>query len=313
MIFHNLTQQSFRVCAFALLTSSAIASDFPKKTIAYIVPFSPGGESDITAQMQAPLFEKLTGHGLSIKYIPGAGGAAGWSQLNNLVGDGHVIMGINLPHVVLQPLQKNAGYQTDDLTPLYWFHFTPDALLVPADSPIKNLKDYITTAKNRPGAVTLSGSGRNSANHFAQQQFDKLASIKTIYVPFNGTAQSNAALLNNHVNGSWAFTTAKIQMGERVRCIAVAMEQRHPILPTCPTFKELGFNFVSGAYRGVAVPKKTPPNVQAKIADLLSKINADPSFIKKMEDGGFAMINIGPDQMTDFMTEIKTYYGTPLK
>jgi tripartite-type tricarboxylate transporter receptor subunit TctC len=72
------------------------------------------------------------------------------------------------------------------------------------------------------------------------------------------------------------------------------MEQRHPKLPDCPTFKEQGFDLVGGAYRGVAVPKSTPADVQAKMAAILAKINADPGFIQKMEDGGFAMLNVGP-------------------
>ena len=99
-----------------------------------------------------------------------------------------------------------------------------------------------------------------------------------------------------------------MQLGDQVRCIAVSMEQRHPKLPNCPTFKEQGFNLVGGAYRGVAVPKSTPADVQAKLADILAKINADPVFLRKMEEGGFAMLNVGPTQMAGFMAEIKARY-----
>lgn len=313
MTNNRFLQQSLRLCAIALLASSASAAEFPQKTVNYIIPFGPGGESDISARFQEPVFKQLTGQGLAIQYKPGAGGAAGWSQLNGMVADGYTVMGTNLPHLVLQPLQKDVGYQTDDITTLFWFHYTPDALLVPADSPIKNLQDYIAAAKAKPGATTLSGSGTNSANHLAQQQFDKLAGIKTTYVPFGGTGPSNAALLGKQVSGSWAYTTVQIQLGDQVRCIAVAMEKRHPKLPTCPTFKESGFNLVGGAYRGVGVPKSTPADVQAKMASVLAKINADPDFIKKMEDGGFAMLNVGPDQMAGFMSEIKTRYGALAK
>jgi len=217
-------------------------------------------------------------------------------------------MGTNLPHIVLQPLQKDVGFKTDDITTVYWFHYTPDALIVPADSPLKNLKDFVEAAKKAPGATTLSGSGTNSANHLAQQQFDKMAGIKTTYVPFGGTGPSNAALLGKQVNGSWGYTTVKMQLGDQVRCLAVAMEKRHPAIPDCPTFKEQGFDLVGGAYRGVAVPKSTPADVQAKLAEILGKINADPEFIKKMEEGGFAMLNVGPAQMSEFMAKVKAQY-----
>jgi tripartite-type tricarboxylate transporter receptor subunit TctC len=294
--------------AFAAAAPFALAAGYPDKTVNYIIPFGPGGESDISARLQEPVFKKLTGQSLAIQYKPGAGGAAAWAQLNGMTADGYTVMGTNLPHLVLQPLQKDVGYKTDEINTVYWFHYTPDALIVPADSPIKSLKDFVEAAKKAPGATTLSGSGTNSANHLAQQQFDKLAGIKTTYVPFGGTGPSNAALLGKQVSGSWGYTTVKMQLGEQVRCLAVAMQRRHPAIPDCPTFKEQGFDLVGGAYRGVAVPKATPADVQAKLAEILAKINADPEFIKKMEDGGFAMLDIGPAQMADFMAKIKAQY-----
>jgi tripartite-type tricarboxylate transporter receptor subunit TctC len=305
--------KTLTAAALVAATAMAGAAGFPDKTVNYIIPFGPGGESDVSARLQEPVFKQLTGQSMAIQYRPGAGGAAGWSQLNGMAADGYTVMGTNLPHIVLQPLQKDVGYKTDEITTLYWFHYTPDALIVPADSPFKTLKDFVAGAKAAPGATTLSGSGTNSANHLAQQQFDKLAGIKTTYVPFGGTGPSNAALLGKQVAGSWAYTTVQIQLGDQVRCLAVAMEKRHPKLPNCPTFKEQGFDLVGGAYRGVAVPKSTPPDVQAKMADILAKINADPGFIQKMEEGGFAMLNVGPDKMAAFMSGIQARYETLAK
>jgi len=299
--------------ALATATPFALAAGYPEKTVNYIIPFGPGGESDISARLQEPVFKKLTGQGLAIQYKAGAGGAAGWSQLNGMSGDGYTVMGTNLPHIVLQPLEKDVGYKTDEITTVYWFHYTPDALMVTADSPHKSLKDFVEAAKKAPGTTTLSGSGTNSANHLAQQQFDKLAGIKTTYVPFGGTGPSNTALLGKQVSGSWGYTTVQMQLGAQVRCLAVAMEARHPKLPDCPTFKEQGYNLVGGAYRGVAVPKSTPADVQAKLAEMLGKINADPEFIRKMEEGGFAMLNVGPAQMAGFMSEVKARYGALAK
>ncbi len=299
--------------ALTVVSGSALAAGYPEKTVNYIIPFGPGGESDISARLQEPVFKQLTGQTMAIQYKPGAGGAASWAQLNGMAADGYTVMGTNLPHIVLQPLQKDVGYQTDELTTVYWFHYTPDALMVTADSPHKTLKDFVEAAKKAPGSITLSGSGTNSANHLAQQQFDKMAGIKTTYVPFGGTGPSNTALLGKQVGGSWGYTTVQMQLGAQVRCLAVAMEQRHPKLPDCPTFKEQGFDLVGGAYRGVAVPKSTPADVQAKLADILARINADPGFIQKMEEGGFAMLNVGPDKMAGFMADIKARYGALAK
>lgn len=292
----------------AAVTSAAIAA-YPEKTINYIISFGPGGESDISARLQEPYFKKYTGKAVAIQYKPGAGGATAWSQINSAPGDGYTIIGTNLPHIVLQPLQKNVGYKTDELANVYWFHFTPDAVVVPAGSPYKTLKDLVAAAKKAPGATTFSGSGTNSANHLAQQRFDKLAGIKTTYVPFKGTGASNTALLGKQVSGAWSYTTVAVQLGDQVNCLGVAMEKRHPKLPNCPTFKEQGYNLVSGAYRGIAVPKSTPKAIQQQLSDLIGKINKDPEFIKKMEDKGFAMIDVPLSNMGAFMAERKKEYG----
>ncbi len=292
----------------AVAAPLAFAAGYPDKTINYIIPFGPGGESDISARLQDAVFKKMTGQGMAIQYKAGAGGAASWSQLNSMTADGYTVMGTNLPHLVLQPLEKDVGYKTDDITTVYWFHFTPDALLVPADSPLKTLKDFVDAAKKAPGATTLSGTGTNTSNHLAQRQFDKMAGIKTTYVPFGGTGASNTALLGKQVSGSWGYTSVQMSLGNQVRCLAVAMEKRHPQVPDCPTFKEQGFNLVGGAYRGVAVPKSTPIDIQNKLAADLAKVNADPEFIRKMEEGGFAMLNVGPAQMGAFMAEMKARY-----
>jgi len=286
--------------AAAAVAGAAIAA-YPEKTINYIIAFGPGGESDISARLQEPFFKKLTGQTVAIQYKPGAGGAAAWSQINGAPGDGYTIIGTNLPHIILQPLQKDVGYKTDELANVYWFHYTPDAITVPADSPYKTLKDLVAAAKAAPGTITWSGSGTNSANHLAQQRFDKMAGIKTTYVPFKGTGASNTALLGKQVTGSWSYTTVGVQLGDKARCLAVAMDKRHPALPDCPTFKELGFDLVSGAYRGIAVPKSTPPATQKALSDLIGRINKDPAFIKAMEEKGFAMTDVSLEQVPAFM------------
>jgi tripartite-type tricarboxylate transporter receptor subunit TctC len=295
------------VGAAAIAAGLAFAA-YPDKTINYIIAFGPGGESDISARLQEPFFKKFTGQSVAIQYKAGAGGAAAWSQINGAPGDGYTIIGTNLPHIVLQPLQKDVGYKTDELANVYWFHYTPDAIIVTADSPFKTLDDLVAAAKKAPGTITFTGSGTNSANHLAQQRFDKLAGIKTAYIPSKGTGESNTALLGKHVSAAWSYTTVGTQLGSQVRCLGVAMEKRAPSLPDCPTFKEKGYALVGGAYRGIAVPNTTPKAVQQSLSDLIGKINKDPAFIKSMEDKGFAMIDVSLADMPGFMAARKKEY-----
>lgn len=299
MIFIRRTM--FAVAGTLAMTVAAAAADYPSKAVDYIIPFGPGGESDITARLQQPFFKEKFGQDLVVSYKPGGGGAVGWAELNRLTGDGYTVMGVNLPHIVLQPAQKDVGYKTEDLAVVYWFHYTPDAIALPADSPFKTLEDLVKFAKDNPGKLVFSGSGKGSANHLAQVRFDKLAGIKSTYVAFKGTGASNTALLGGQVNAAWGYTTSGTALGEKARVIAVAMEKRHPKFPDVPTFKELGFDLVSGAYRGIAVPKSTPDDIRNKLSDLIGKINADENFQKKMIDGGFAMLDVPMDKNAEFL------------
>jgi tripartite-type tricarboxylate transporter receptor subunit TctC len=288
------------------VTSQAAA--FPDKSINYIIPFNAGGESDMSARFQQAEFKAVAGVDVVIQYMAGAGGAQAWSQLNGMAGDGYTMMGINLPHTVLQPMQKDVGYKTDDLTPIHYFHYTPNAIFVEKDSQFKTLKDLIDYAKKNPGKVTFSGSGSNSANHLAFAQLEKLAGIKATYIPFSGTGPAVTAILGKQVLAGFNYAPSANKYGDKMRMIAVASEKRMPAFPDVPTFKELGVNIVGGAYRGLSVPKSTPEAVRQKLSDIISKINHRPEFIKKMESGGFVLTDIGYKQMPGFMRDSKKTY-----
>ncbi|MBK5205193.1 MAG: tripartite tricarboxylate transporter substrate binding protein [Polaromonas sp.] len=297
------------LAASLAFTGNAAAQSYPSKPINYILAFNPGGESDISARFQQMLFKKVAGVDVVIQYMAGAGGAQAWSQLNSMPGDGYTVMGINLPHTVLQPMQKNVGYKTDDLTPVHYFHYTPDAIFVHKDSQFKTLKDLVDYAKKNPGSVTFSGSGSNSSNNLAQARFDELAGIKTTYIPFSGTGPAVTAILGKATVAGFNYAPSGINQGDKMRLLAVAAEKRLPAFPDVPTFRELGFDLVGGAYRGVAVPKSTPEDIRQKVSDIVSKINAEPEFKKKMEDGGFVLTDVTYKDMPKFMAEKKSEYG----
>ena len=290
------------------MSGAANAQAYPSKTINYILPFNAGGESDLSARFQQAVFKKVAGVETVIQYMAGAGGAQAWSQLNSMPGDGYTIMGINLPHTVLQPMQKDVGYKTDDLTPVNYFHYTPDAIFVHADSPFKTLKDLIDFAKKSPGMLTFSGSGSNSSNNLAQVRFDELAGIKTTYIPFSGTAPAVTAILGKQTLAGFNYAPSGISHAGKMRMLAVASEKRMPAFPDVPTFRELGFDLVGGAYRGLSVPKSTPEDIRQKVSDIISGINADAGFRKKMEDGGFVLTDVGYKEMPAFVAAKKKEY-----
>ncbi|NBO04040.1 MAG: tripartite tricarboxylate transporter substrate binding protein, partial [Betaproteobacteria bacterium] len=273
------------------------------------VSLMPGGESDLSARhQQTVLKRRCPAIETIVQYKAGAGGALMWSTMNSLAGDGLTVVGINLPHTVLQPMEGSVQYKTEDITPVFWFHYTPDALIVPEQSPIKSFADFVKTARGNPGKLSLGGSGLNSANHAAHERLNRDFALKTTYVPFKGTGDMATSVIGAHIDGVMSYTAFAVNNRGKVRALAVAMEKRHPLLPDVPTFKELGVDWVDGAFRGIGVPKSTPIEARRRLGELWASLNAEPEMKELAAKSGFELVNIGPEQMDAFMRErIRTY------
>ncbi len=276
----------------------------PEKNVMYWQAFPPGGESDLSARHQQMVLKKrCAAIDTIIQYKAGAGGGLMWAQMNNLPGDGLNVVGINLPHIVFQPIEGEVQYKTADITPVFWFHYTPDVLVVPESSPIKNFAEFIAAAKQSPGKMNLGGSGLNSANHAAHERLNAAFGIKSTYVPYKGTGDMSLAVVGAQIDGAVTYTPFAIANRGKVRALAVAMERRHPLLPNVPTFRELGVDWIDGAYRGVGVPRSTSPEARKRLSDMWLALNNDPEMKELAAKSGFELVNIGTDQMDAFMKE----------
>ena len=302
-----------------MLLVAAVAPAFgqgiscPAANLLYWQAFPPGGESDLSARHQQMLLKKkCPAIDTVVQYKAGAGGALLWTQANTLPADGTNIVGINLPHMVLQPMEGNVAYKTDDVAPVFWFHYTPDVLVVPEASPIKSFADFLRVAKADPGKLNLGGSGLNSANHAAHERLDRDFGIKTVYVPYKGTGDLAIAVVGAQIDGAMSYTPFAIANKVKVRALAVAMEKRHPLLPDVPTFKELGVDWVDGAFRGIGVPKATSAEAKKRLSDVFAALNADPEMKELAAKAGFELVNVGVADMDAFMrarTKIYTEVG----
>jgi tripartite-type tricarboxylate transporter receptor subunit TctC len=295
--------------SLGIFSSTSSAQNCPSANLKYWQAFPPGGESDLSARhQQTVLKRRCPSIDTIVQYKPGAGGALMWSTMNSLAGDGLTVVGINLPHTVLQPMEGSVQYKTEDITPIFWFHYTPDALIVPEQSPMKSFADFVKTARGNPGKLSLGGSGLNSANHAAHERLNRDFSLKTTYVPFKGTGDLATSVIGAHIDGVMSYTAFAVNNRGKVRALAVAMEKRHPLLPDVPTFKELGVDWVDGAFRGVGVPKSTPLEARRRLAELWASLNAEPEMKELAAKSGFELVNIGPEQMDVFMRDrIRTY------
>ena len=220
--------KTFYLALFGLifLPLFASAQTFPERDIVYQITFAPGGGSDIRARQQQPMLEEALGVKIQIQYKPGGGGSIGWANLVKQKPDGYFISGINIPHIILQPLARNnAGYQTEQLLPVVLFQHIPFGLTVLADSPFQTLEDLIAYAKENPGAVTVGGSGTWDATHIAHLQFEKMAGVKMTYVPHKGGKPKQASLLGGHTMVSWFGVSEWLPYGDKVRNLAVGTEE----------------------------------------------------------------------------------------
>lgn len=298
--------------ALALLAPAALAQavSCPQANVQYWQAFPPGGESDLSARhQQVVLKKKCPAIETIVQYKAGAGGALMWTQMNQLPGDGANVVGVNLPHIVFQPIQGDVQYKTADVQPVFWFHFTPDILVVSAKSNIKTFQEFLARVKQDPGKFSLGGSGSYSANHAAHERMNAAFNVKTLYVPFKGTGDMATSVLGGQVDGAMTYVPFAIANKDKgVRPLAVAMEQRHPLMPDVPTFKELGVDWVDGAYRGIGVPKSTPAAERKRLSDLWRALNNDTEMKELAAKSGFELVNVGVEEMDRFMAEKTKLY-----
>ena len=231
------------MCGLALLAPMALAQagasgpklTCPERNLMYWQAFSPGGESDLAARHQQMLLKKkCPATDIIVQYKAGAGGGLMWSQMNQLPGDGLNVVGINLPHIVFQPLEGQVQYKTQDITPVFWFHYTPDILVVAEQSPIKTFADFLRAAKAEPGKVSLGGSGLNSANHAAHERLDAAFGIKTNYIPYKGTGDMATAVLGSQVDGAITYSPLPSTTGAGYVRWRLRWRSAIRCCPTCP-------------------------------------------------------------------------------
>lgn len=266
---------------------------YPTKQITYMIPFDPGGQSDREARRQQPFLEKSLGQKVVIDYKVGGGGAVGWAELVRAKPDGYYIAGINLPHIILQPLQQDTGYKTEQILPVVFFQRTPLGLAVPANSPYKTVKEFIDAAKAKPGEITIGGSGTFSGHHIATLRLQKLAGVKFNYVPFTGAAPQMTAVLGGHVNAVIANSDDLVKYKDQLRLLAMADADRFPLLPDMPTFKESGIDMIEAIDRGVGVPAGTPDYIVKKLEAAFLEIAKNPDVIADMKKQGFVPLALG--------------------
>jgi len=296
------------------LSVSAFAQEkYPTKSITYLTTFNPGGQSDREARRQQPLLENILGQKVIVDYKVGGGGALGWSELVRAKPDGYLICGINIPHIILQPLQQETGYKTEQIVPVAIFQRTPLALAVLKDSPYKDLKELLAAAKAKPGEISIGGSGTFSGHHIATLRLQKMTGTKFNYVPFTGAAPQITAFLGGHVNAIFGNSDDLVKHSDNIRVLGTADEQRFFGFPDAPTFKESGIDLVESIDRGVGLPPNTPEPIIKTLEAAFLKIAKDPAIQEQMKKEGFVPLAMGNAESKAHIAKMTAVYKDIVK
>lgn len=269
------------------VSTAAKKVDYPTKPVDLIIAFTAGGSSDVQARIVEKYWKKVfNNQPLTFDYQVGAGGQLGFTAITKAKTDGYTIGGINIPHINLQALSPQATFKTDDFAYIAQVVKDPTLLAVKADSPIKNLQDFVAAAKSKNGKMTIGIVGTFTAHHIAALQLMDLLGIQLTLVPFTGAADENVALMGGHVDAMIGNLNDVMRDLSKFKLLGLATEQRHPWIKDVPTFKEQGVNFISDIRRGFAAPKNIDPAVLKILRDGFQKICTDPEYLKEMEKIG---------------------------
>jgi len=288
--------------------------NYPTKTIKYVVPFNPGGQSDLEARrQQKPLEEKL-GVNVVIENKPGGGGAVGWSELVRKDPDGYYLTGMNIPHIILQPLaRENAGYETDQVNPVALFQGTPIGLAVQPDSPYNTLDEFIEAGKDKPGQITVGGSGTYSGHHITLMQLQDKTGAEFQYVPSQGAAPSVQSYLGGHVDALLANSNDLVQHQDKMKILAIGSKERFESLPDVKTFMEQDIDMTASIDRGVAVPPETDKRIIEKLEKAFLEIAKDEEIRAQMKEEGFLPLAMGAEESKQYINEMKDKYSAILE
>jgi tripartite-type tricarboxylate transporter receptor subunit TctC len=297
----RLLAQASALAAGLALPSLARAQAFPSRPIRYICPWPAGGSTDGVIRALAESAGKILGQQVIVENKPGAAGLLGANELVNAKPDGYTLS--QLPHGVFRvPHMQKVQFDTlKDFTWIACLTGYTFGLVVPADSPIKSIKDLIDYAKANPEKFTYGSTGIGTSPHLAVEEFAQRAGIKLTHVPFKGNADNMQAILGGHTMAASDATgwAPHVEAG-KLRLLATYGSKRTKRWPNVPTLDELGFQTVSDSPFGVCGPKGMDPAVTRTLHDAFKKTLDDPAVLATFDKYDQSVIYMNTEAYTKF-------------
>lgn len=265
------------------LAASAIAmlglhaqSPWPSKSIRFVVPFAPGGTSEIVARSVAAELSKQLGQGVYVENKPGGAGVVAMADVAKAAPDGHTIILGHVGTLAVNPyMLANQPYDVDkDFVPVTLLAKVPNVFVIHPDVPARDFKEFVAYVKKNPGTLSYGSAGNASAGHLAMEYLKLVTGMFMLHIPYRGTGPQLTDLLAGRTQASSAglpALSAHIRSG-RLRAIAVGTQQRVSHLPEVPTVAEMGYkNFETSQWYGVLAPAGTPPDIVRRLQEACLK------------------------------------------
>jgi tripartite-type tricarboxylate transporter receptor subunit TctC len=268
-------RQALTLGAGALLVPAAQAqapSSWPSKPIRFVVPFAPGGTSEIVARTVAVELTKQLGQSVFVENKPGAAGVIAMQEVAKAPPDGHTLILTHVGTLAVNPyMLTNQPYDVNrDFLPVTLLAKVPNVFVIHPDVPARNFREFVAYAKKNPGKLDYGSAGNASAGHLAMEYLKLVTGISLTHIPYRGTGPQLTDLLAGRTQASSAGMPALgayIRAG-KLRAIAVGTAQRIPALPDVPTVQELGFkDFETSQWYGMHVPAGTPPDIVKRLQE----------------------------------------------
>jgi tripartite-type tricarboxylate transporter receptor subunit TctC len=291
--------------AAAALPLSAAAQQYPVKTVRFIIPFPPGGPTDIMGRMATDILARATGQQFVPDNRAGAGGNLGAELCAKAPPDGYTLCMITAAQGVSPAIYRKMNYDVvKDLAPITLMASLPSLLTVHPNLPAKTVKEVIALARAKPDGLSYASTGNGSSPHMLMEMFKFMTNTKMVHVPYKGQAPAVVDQMSGQVQ--LAFNTAITVLpqieAKRLRAIAVSTLQRFPPMPDLPTVDEAGVKgFDGGSWQGVGAPAGTPPEIIRRVNTLLVNELKTPAMREQMIKRGAIVSANTPEEFGAFI------------
>ena len=303
------TLRALAAASLGLLSCFAPAlAAYPEKPVTIIVPFPPGGSTDMVARAIAPHLQAKLGQPFVVDNRAGATGAIGATAVKNAAPDGYTFLVASIGVYAVNPfIQKKLPYDpVKDLDPITVAVRAPNVLVTRPDFPASSVAEFVALLKKQPEKITFATSGAGSSDHLTAALFWQKTGTSGIHVPYKGGAPAITDLLAGHADVSFQNINAVIGhiKAGKLKALAITSDKRSPQLPQVPTLAEAGVQGVDVySWQAVAGPKGLPAEVKKKLNESIVAALNDPETRKRMEDLGFEIVANTPEQMAAFQAK----------